>query len=136
MRFYIKLLLVFCLALFQIACSQGPSDEEAKLLITSKLKQDFPANWVVEAKLGGVIGNLVSNTVKATNVEISSIEIKQRGDFNEQEKYWPVKAQVKGTFQREIVGNKVENKISFDREGNFHFAKDDYDSWKVSVAEN
>lgn len=135
-KFYIKLLLIIGLAVFQLACSQGPADNEAKILITAKLKQDFPSNWVIGAKIEGVIGNIVSGTVKATNVQVDSVEIKQRGNFNEQEKYWPIKAQVKGSFQREVIGNKVENKILFDREGDFRFTKDDYDSWKVSIIEN
>jgi hypothetical protein len=130
-----SIVIIFFLALIQIACAQGPRDEETKLLITAKLKQELPSTWIVGTKVGGFLGNIVSNTVKATNVEIESIEIKQRGDFNEQEKYWPVKAQVKGSFQREVIGNTVDNKIAFDHEGNFRFSKDDYDNWKVTISE-
>lgn len=130
-----SLVIVFFLALIQLACSQGPRDEETKLLITTKLKQDLPSTWTVGAKVDGFLGNLVSNTVKATNVEVESIEIKQRGGFNEAEKYWPIKAQVKGTFQRQVVGNTVDKKIPFDKEGDFRFSKDDYDNWKVVIVE-
>lgn len=130
-----SIVILFFLALIQIACAQGPRDEETKLLITAKLKQEFPSTWVVGKKVEGILGNIVSNTVKATNVEVESIEIKQRGEFNEQEKYWPVKAQVKGSFQREVVGNAVDKKIPFDQEGNFRFSKDDYDNWKVVIAD-
>jgi hypothetical protein len=127
--------ILFFLVLVQIACSQGPTDEETKLLITTKLKQELPLTWVTGAKVEGILGNLVSNTVKATDVEIESVEIKKRGDFNETEKYWPVKAQVKGSFQRQVVGNTVEKRIPFDKEGDFRFSKDDYDSWKITIVE-
>lgn len=127
--------IIFFLALIQLACSQGPTDEETKLLITTKLKQDIPSTWLVETKFDGFLGNIVSNTVKAINVEVESVEIKQRGDFNETEKYWPIKAQVKGTFQRQVVGKTVDNKITFDKEGDFRFSKDDYDNWKVIIVE-
>lgn len=130
-----SIVIIFFLALIQLACAQGPTDEETKLLITTKLKQELPSTWIVGTKVEGFLGNIVSNTVKAANVEVESIEIKQRGDFNETEKYWPIKAQVKGTFQRQVVGNTVDNKITFDREGNFRFSKDDYDNWKVAIVE-
>ena len=129
------IVIIFFLALVQLACAQGPRDEETKLLITAKLKQGLPSTWIIGTKVEGFLGNIVSNTVKAANVEIQSIEIKQRGEFNEQEKYWPIKAQIKGSFQREVIGNTVDNKIGFDREGNFRFSKDDYDSWTVVIAE-
>ncbi|MBI4852134.1 MAG: hypothetical protein HY819_10080 [Acidobacteria bacterium] len=130
-----SIVIIFFLALIQLACAQGPTDEETKLLITTKLKQELPSTWIVGTKVEGFLGNIVSNTVKSANVEVESIEIKQRGDFNETEKYWPIKAQVKGTFQRQVVGNTVDNKITFDREGNFRFSKDDYDNWKVAIVE-
>lgn len=130
-----SIVIIFFLALIQIACAQGPSDEESKLLITTKLKQELPPSWVVGTKVEGFLGNIVSNAVKSSNVEVDSIEIKQRGDFNEQEKYWPVKAQVKGSFQRQVAGNTVDSKTTFDKEANFRFSKDDYDKWKVTIAE-
>ena len=136
MKKQIKMIfLVFFLALLQIACSSGPTDEETKLLITSELKKEFPTAWVVGTKVEGIIGNIVSNTMKATNIEIESIVVKQRGNFNEQEKYWPVKVQIKGTFQRELIGNRANEKVTFDKEADFRFSKDDYDNWKISLVE-
>src|SRR4051812_21896161 len=116
------------LTLLQISCSQGPSDDAMKKAITDSLVEKIPNSWLVGTKVEGVIGAIVSTAVQATNVQLDLIEVQQRGSYNEEGKYWPVKVRVKGSFQREIIGNKVD-KTQFDQVGDFKFTKDDYGNW-------
>jgi hypothetical protein len=125
---------IISLAMTMLSCSQAPSEETIRKTVTEQLNEKMPASWIVGAPMEGMLGKIVSGSgvVKATNVEINLIEIKQRGNFNEQGKYWPVKVRVKGTCQRNVIGNKVD-KAEFDQTGDFKFLKDDYGNWKASI---
>src|ERR1041385_5281047 len=86
------------------ACAQGPSDEAAKKAVTDYLNENIPATWLVGAQLNGVVGNFIkeSGLVKGAEVKIDLLEIQQRGNFNEEGKYWPLKVHVKGSCVRTV----------------------------------
>lgn len=113
----VVVLLIGTLALLS-SCSRGPSDDTIKSTITEHLKHQVPMSWS-----GSLLGG--------QNAQIELIEIKQRGKFNDQAKYWPIKARVKGVCQANLVF-KTENR-AFDEVGDFKLYQDDYGNWKASI---
>ncbi len=116
-------LLYTAIALFTISvlvssCSQPPSDGTFKSAITEHLKQEVPFSWS---------GTLMP--CEKTQIEL--IEIKQIGKFNDQDKYWPVKARVKGTCQSLGMYETITRALNQD--GDFKIYQDDYGNWKAAI---
>jgi len=57
-------------------------------------------------------------------VTVESIEIKEWGNFNKEEKYWPVKIRVVAIIQLPV---------KMDRIINTRCKKDDYGKWKMEI---
>jgi hypothetical protein len=74
---------------------------------------------------------LVHTLIDCRDTQIELIEIKQRGKFNEESKYWPIKAHVKGSCQISFLQNSQSK--SFDKVGDFLLYQDDYENWKASM---
>ncbi len=100
------------------SCSKGPSDEAIKSAITEQLKHQVPLSWS-----GSLMGG--------KDAQIELIEIKQKGKFNDQARYWPIRARVKGTCEADFLF-KTETK-AFDQVGDFKLYQDDYGDWKASI---
>src|SRR5437762_3020012 len=103
------LALITCLGLSLSACSQAPSDTVIKQAITEHLEKNKA--WSINAndengrKSGQSDGKEPrSRKLKlGAELKVNSVEVNQVGKFNEQEKYWPVKARVKGTYQASFL---------------------------------
>jgi len=100
------------------SCSRAPSGSTIQSAITELLKREVPMEWS-----GSMMGG--------QNARIELIEIKQIGKFNDKDKYWPVKARVKGTCQANFILS-METR-AFDRVGDFMIYQDDYGNWKASL---
>ncbi len=105
--------------LFLGGCSPKPSKSDVKNAITAELQNTIPVSWV---------GNLLGGS----NAKIESIEIQQWGDYNEEEKYWPVKARVVGTAELNDPFNQGKVK-HFDKISDYRLTKDDYGMWQAEL---
>ncbi|MEW6734336.1 MAG: hypothetical protein AB1489_23625 [Acidobacteriota bacterium] len=111
--FFISLTLLFT------ACKSSPSDNEIKQAIIENFNSAQKANL----KIG-------SFELKAgTSVKVDLVEVKQIGEFNEQEKYWPVRARVKGTYEANIL---ITARVDFDQELDFKLYQENNGNWKAS----
>lgn len=121
----VKLMAVCCGLLFS-ACAQPPSNDEIKQAIKEHL-QDQSGSVSI-----GADKERPSKGVKlSTEVKVESVEIKQVGKYNEGEKYWPVKAVVKGTRRADLI--VVSGSVQFDEELDFKLRKDEFGKWKASL---
>ena len=93
------------------------SDSEVEALVRARLSYGVPGAW---------IGSAVSTT---KDVRIKSVEIREWGNFNEAQKYWPVKIRVVGSAI--AIGIVEMGRHNFDGTADFKFSKDDYGKWKV-----
>jgi len=101
-----------------ITTVQKPNDETVKSVIGLCIKQRVPVTWA---------GNLMGGR----NGNASSVTIIQWGNFNDQYKYWPIKARVVGTC---IVDNFTTSETkSFDKTGDFKVKMDDYGNWTADL---
>ena len=98
--------------LFLFSCASRPSDAEVKEAIKAKFKKGVPMMYA-----GSFAGG--------SNANIEIIEVKERGKYSKDGKYWPVKARVKGTCYPWMVRERK----SFDRVGEFTISQDDYGNW-------
>ncbi|MBP8945597.1 MAG: hypothetical protein KBG25_06880 [Paludibacteraceae bacterium] len=119
-------LFILATVVFFPSCSKGPSDKEIKEAITECIENDPPLSWT-----GGWLGG-------RRDVEIETIEIKQKGKFNKDEKYLPLRARVKGKCDVEefTPGGGFEPKTvtkTFDRIANFKIYEDDYGDWEAYI---
>lgn len=75
--------------------------------------------------------------------ELASIQVEQRGPYNSDGKYWPVRVRVKGgvkikltnAFQLGLLADRAKEKaesVEFVEEA--RFTKDDFGNWKVSYS--
>jgi len=110
---------IYCLFLIisLLGCSNKPSDTVLKQSIGECINKQVPPSWA-----GSLLGG--------KNAKVELIEIQQIGDYNEQYRYWPIKARVKGYCQADYLF-KTETK-SFDKVGDFRVVKDDYGNYKAS----
>jgi len=107
------------LSLF-VGCSSKPSNSEIEEAVKSELQSNIPISWV---------GNLMGGR----NAKISTVEIKEWGTFNKEQKYWPVKIRVVGSAELNDPFNQGKVK-QFDKVSEFRFRKDDYGKWKASLS--
>jgi Tol biopolymer transport system component len=113
-----KRFLNFALPVF-IVCTgsiqaQSLSDSVIETAIINGLKSAPP--WeVVQGGLGA----------GARNVQVYSVIITRRGIYNQQQKYYPVKAHVKGSFQTHLAGGGLRT-CKFDGITDFRIFKNDY----------
>jgi uncharacterized coiled-coil protein SlyX len=98
--------------------NKKPSDDEIKSALVEKFRKDVPATWA-----GSLMGG--------KNGVLSSIEILQIGNYNDQYRYWPMKIRVKGTCDADFI-MKTE-KRSFDKTGDFKIKQDDYGKWTAEL---
>jgi uncharacterized coiled-coil protein SlyX len=98
--------------------SNKPSDNDIKNTLVEKFRKEVPATWA-----GSLMGG--------KNGVLSSIEILQFGNYNEQLKYWPVKIRVKGICDAEFI--MTTEKRTFDKTGDFKFKQDDYGKWTADL---
>lgn len=95
-----------------------PSDNEIKSALVEKFKKEVPATWA-----GSLMGG--------KNGVLTSIEILQFGNYNDQLKYWPIKIRVKGTCDADFI--MTTEKRSFDKTGEFKFRQNDYGKWTADL---
>ena len=105
---------VFALTL--AAARLRPSDETIKAAIVGHLRQQVPASWS-----GSLLGG--------RNANVRSIEIVAVGRFNEQGKYWPVRAHVSGSC--EVILMFGAQSREFDGTAEFKVYQDDYREWRA-----
>lgn len=68
--------------------------------------------------------------IDGNSIEIKSIEIKQWGIYNKDEKYWPCKIRIIGSAT--VTGRRLKpQKKHFDAVVNFRFSKEDYGNWEL-----
>jgi|GEM_PF-2044988 hypothetical protein len=100
-------------------CASRPGNSEIEEAVKASLRDNVPISWV---------GNLMGGK----NARIGTIEIKERGTFNKDGKYWPVKIRVVGSAELNDPFN--QGKVSrFDQVAEFRFSKDDYGKWHASL---
>jgi hypothetical protein len=116
-RLWVPVAIIAALVLLS-SCSRAPSDDTIKSAIAELLKHQVPMSWS-----GSLMGG--------KNAQIELIEVKQVGKFNDQAKYWPIKARVKGTCQADLLFYTETR--AFDRVGDFKLYQDDYGNWKASI---
>lgn len=120
------MILALSIALLNVSCSRAPSKSVIKSAITKCLKDGVPYS------LTGL--NPVFTSQVAQNTRIELIEIKQIGKFNDFERYWPVKARVKGTCEyREMFVGGTKT-VAFDGIEDFWICQDDYGNWEAGMA--
>lgn len=121
----LKAVAVCCAVLFT-ACTKSPSDNEIKQAITDFMQDKSGSVTIGANRLRGSGGLKLGAEIK-----IESVEVKQLGKYNEVEKYWPVKAQVKGTRQADLL--LLSGTSHFDEEIDFKLKLDDFGKWKASL---
>jgi hypothetical protein len=131
----LALSLVFALT----ACSTGPSKEQVKQAITEHLEHNKA--WSIKAKRNNDEQNGRSegkdrgpdNLKLGGELKVESVEVNQIGDYREQEKYWPVRARVKGKYQASFLVITADK--DFDEELDFRLSKDDNGKWNAALKE-
>jgi hypothetical protein len=107
---------LFVLLLFFCACVNslsGPSDKEIKEIISKTLiGQHLPWGW---------------GRINCPVISIDQIQVIERGKFNKENNYFPVKAKVSGVINIGFSNNKE----TFETIQSLHFKKDDYDKWQL-----
>ena len=108
------------LPLFIGCTSQKPSDSVVKELLTEGALKSVPGSW---------IGSAVSRT---KDVRITSVEIREWGNYNKQEQYWAVRIRVVGSAI--AIGIVEMGRHNFDEIADYKISKDDYGKWKIVLA--
>lgn len=97
-------------------CSNKPEEHIVKQAVREALSKEVPERWMKAMVVGG-------------DVNITSINIVDWGEFNEVGKWWPVKVNVTGTAKLQTpFGNAPVRE--FDEVGEFRFFKDGDDNWQ------
>jgi hypothetical protein len=125
---------VICSSLLFLSCSRPPDENLIKKAITEHLEQKSSTVSVDKGsnvKIGPVeIKGANAEGLKiGTEIKVESVEIKQIGNYNEPEKYWPVKARVTGTSKSTLVVATSTEQI--DREMDFKLYQDEFGNWKA-----
>jgi hypothetical protein len=108
------------LMLLFLGCSSKPNNTQIEEAVKIELKNNIPVSWV---------GNLMGGS----NAKLSTIEVIEFGNFNNEQKYWPVKIRVVGSAESNDPFNS--GKVSqFDKVSEFRLSKDDYGKWKASLS--
>jgi hypothetical protein len=101
------------------ACSSGPSDKIAKDAVTECLSNGgLPLSWG-----GSLMGARLDS--------IETIEIVEKGNYNKEGKYLPMRIRVKGVSMANMIFSKERHE--FDAVGEFFLYKDDYGKWKARI---
>jgi hypothetical protein len=123
--------LILCLGLSFAACSSAPSNEEAKQAITEYLQKNKA--WSISAKDQNDKESKSSDLKLGAELKVESVEISQIGKLNEQEKFWPVRARIKGTYQASFLMIKADKQV--DEEADFRLYKNDDGIWRATAKE-
>lgn len=108
-RSFAQLVLVFLTLSLIVACSSNkPSNADLKRIVKEQLGHRIS---------GYRIG------FKEESLDIHSIEIKEWGNFNKTQKYWPIKIRVTGEYG--MFGVEIDNTLDC------KVFKDDYGKWKI-----
>ena len=99
-------------------CTSKPSDSEIEELVKAKFQREVPESW-----MGG------GGVIDCRNAKINTIKIMEWGDFNKEEKYWPIKIRVAGSAEVRTVTNQGGVR-PFNKVSEFMFSKDDYGKWQ------
>jgi len=109
---YIILHALLCFLLGFVACSKKPSDESIKIAIIEYFqKNGVPPSWA-----GSLLGG--------KDAEIQAIDIEEIGNYNNDKKYWPIKARIRGDCKADFLVSRETR--SFDRIGEFYLYEDDF----------
>jgi len=116
----VLVMVAFVTVLLFVGCSQKPSNSEIKEAIEEAIEEAVKEakSWVGDYK-----------AVKEA-VRIDSIETKEWGSFNKEQKYWPAKFRVVGSVDDLLNPGNVKQ---FDEVSEFRFYKDDYGKWKANL---
>ncbi len=98
-----------------------PTEDEIKSAVTNHLKNNVPITWA---------GNLMGGK----NAQLSLIQVIQVGNYNPQQKYWPMRIKCVGRCEMNDIF-KQGKWNSFDRVGEFILFQDDYGQWKAQMKE-
>lgn len=117
-QFFILVILTFLTLSLFVGCSQKPSSSDVKEAMgNASLGINAIIMWT-----GGGLGQ---------NIRLTSLEVKEWGNYNKEGNYWPARARVVGTYELDaIVRKDVRN---FDQIGECKFSKDDYGKWRVEI---
>ncbi len=103
-----------------MGCSSKPNNSQIEEAVKIELQHDIPVSWV---------GNLMGGR----NAKLSSIEVIEWGNFNKEQKYWPVNIRVVGSAELNDPFNAGKIK-QFDKVAEFRLSKDDYGRWKANLS--
>lgn len=103
-----------------MGCSSKPSNSQIEEAVKIELQSNIPVSWV---------GNLMGGR----NAKLSTIEVVEFGNFNKEQKYWPVKIRVVGSAELNDPFNPGKT-TQFDNVSEFRLSKDDYGKWKASLS--
>jgi len=98
-----------------------PTEDEIKMAVTNHLKHNVPITWA---------GNLMGGK----NAQLSVIQVIKVGNYNQQQKYWPMRIKCVGRCEMNDMFNQGKWN-SFDRVGEFILFQDDYGNWKAQMKE-
>ena len=124
--FILSIAVLVFLMLFVGCATQKPGETAVKELVRAEMQERVPLSWIDERYL------------ETRNVEISSVEIVEWGNFNKSEKYWPAKIRVVGSAEARTAFQagygSSGSRHEFNKIADFRFSKDDYGKWKISTS--
>ena len=129
MKTTMSLFIAFVSLTLVVGCtSQKPSKSVVKQLVKEKLHKHLPRSYTDRA----------FDTLRwgTRNLKINSIEIVEWGNFNESQKYWPVKIRIVGSVEAEYstgFASSAWKDREFDETTDFIFSKDDFGKWKIGT---
>lgn len=122
--------IVFIVLIFFNGCSivARPSEKEVKQEI-EKLLADDRGSLSLYSKLSEC---RQGTSLFARVTKVNSVNVIERGTYNKQAKYYPIRVRVIGecTFERPGI---AEGTNSFNDVLNFIFQKDDYGNWEIDI---
>ncbi len=71
-----------------------------------------------------------------SNIKLDTLTIKEVGKFNQEKKYWPVRAAYTGSYletRHQFLGTDVSERHEFRGEDEFAISQDDFGKWEATV---
>jgi hypothetical protein len=107
----------------------GPSDGDVKAAVQKTMTTEMTGG-IPQAPLWG----------GREQVKIDSVNVLQRGNYNEAGKYYPVRVNLSGSYIQkafpgsEAFGQPPQRNCTFTGSGNFRLSKSDYGEWVAQIA--
>ena len=100
---------------------EPPPISDIEEAVKLSLKKHVPMSWA---------GNLMGGK----NAQLSKIEVVEKGIFNEQRNYWPMKIRCVGSCELKDPFNQ-DKRRSFNKIGEFNLYRNDYGKWEATLNE-